>query len=407
MKKNNEIPPKEFYESDDMFNDFDLSDLRSEQTSHKDYYSGSELDIFPPDSDDLKVTLPPHKPKTSKATSILNVLSIFSIMVITGMFIYFMTTFGKFYEWKNDQFPSDRNRFVSESDEYFDPSKYKDLDISDTSFSNADISNSDYSSADTENNIDESAPDNNNDFNPVDSDENNENVATSDANIDNKDDSTIEEIADFMMSNRLSKYLNSNYERYDTGFYVSTISTTLQERMNGISYHENSNITYDDLRYLLVQYYDFNGSVQTGELVCNQKIADDLLEIFYELFQNKYQFEKIKLVDDYFADDDLSCADNNTSCFNYREMAGSTNLSKHAYGLAIDINPFYNPYVTYPDGVEKISPIGSELYADRSFINPHMIKEGDLCYNLFIEHGFTWGGNWKTLKDYQHFQKGQ
>ena len=35
----------------------------------------------------------------------------------------------------------------------------------------------------------------------------------------------------------------------------------------------------------------------------------------------------------------------------------------------------------------------------------NIIKKGDLCYNLFIEHGFTWGGEWKSLKDYQHFQK--
>ena len=80
-------------------------------------------------------------------------------------------------------------------------------------------------------------------------------------------------------------------------------------------------------------------------------------------------------------------------------------LSKHALGMAIDINPFYNPYVTYPDGKERISPAGSEVYADRSNDNPHMIRKGDLCYQLFIDHGFTWGGEWKSLKDYQHFQK--
>ena len=86
-------------------------------------------------------------------------------------------------------------------------------------------------------------------------------------------------------------------------------------------------------------------------------------------------------------------------------VEGSTRLSRHAYGMAIDINPVYNPYVTYENGVEHISPEGSEPYADCSADFPHKIgAEGDLCLELFEEQGFTWGGNWRTLKDYQHFQ---
>ena len=86
-------------------------------------------------------------------------------------------------------------------------------------------------------------------------------------------------------------------------------------------------------------------------------------------------------------------------------MEGSKKLSKHALGLAIDINPVYNPYVTYPDGQIRITPVGSEIYADRTQDFPYKIDESDLCYQLFMSHGFTWGGNWNTLKDYQHFQK--
>jgi len=152
-------------------------------------------------------------------------------------------------------------------------------------------------------------------------------------------------------------------------------------------------------------YVDFEGNTQKGELICNKAIAQDLLEIFKELHDASYQIDKIRLIDEYGGDDDLSCADNNTSCFNYRVVGGTDNLSKHALGLAIDINPFQNPYITYPNGVERISPPGSEAYADRDSGLDHMILEGDLCYNLFIEHGFTWGGHWHSLKDYQHFQK--
>lgn len=192
----------------------------------------------------------------------------------------------------------------------------------------------------------------------------------------------------------------------DTGTFTSEpIPDDVFARMQGVSYPEGCPISRDDLRYLRLSYHDFNGNTQLGELVCSKKVADDMTEIFKELYNRGYQIEKMRLIDDYGGDDDLSCADNNTSCFNYRTVAGSNNLSKHALGVAIDINPFYNPYVTYPNGVEHISPPGSEPYADRSADFPHKIGPGDDAYELFKSHGFTWGGNWKTLKDYQHFQK--
>lgn len=192
---------------------------------------------------------------------------------------------------------------------------------------------------------------------------------------------------------------------YQDGFFYQSLTDDVKTRINGLSYKADCTVPYEDLRYVSVLYEDFNGETQTGEIICNKAIAQDLVEIFYELYLSHYQIDKIRLIDEYGADDDLSCADNNTSCFNFRKVYGSDNLSKHALGLAIDINPFQNPYVTYPNGVERISPPGSEPYADRDSGLPHIITEDDLCYQLFTAHGFTWGGNWRTLKDYQHFQK--
>ena len=159
------------------------------------------------------------------------------------------------------------------------------------------------------------------------------------------------------------------------------------------------------MSYVHILHYNFEGEAVEGELICNNAIAADLLEIFYELYLNEYQLERVTLIENYGGDDTLSMADNNTSCFNYRVVDGTKKLSQHAYGLAIDINPFYNPYVTYPDGGIRISPPGSEAYADRDSDFPYKIDENDLCYKLFKEHGFTWGGNWNSSKDYQHFQK--
>ena len=111
------------------------------------------------------------------------------------------------------------------------------------------------------------------------------------------------------------------------------------------------------------------------------------------------------MIDEYDGDDLASMEDNNTSCFNYRPVEGTSSLSKHALGLAIDINPFYNPYITYnKDGSEKVSPANASAYADRTSSFPYKIDENDLCYQLFKEHGFTWGGHWNSCKDYQHFQ---
>ncbi len=205
--------------------------------------------------------------------------------------------------------------------------------------------------------------------------------------------------------------MNDNPDRitYQPGFSYEPLDDTIKARITGISYPETGcTVPYEDLCYVRVTYLDFDGKEQDGELICNKEIAQDMVEIFYELYQNDYQIEEIRLIDEYDGDDTLSMMENNTSCFNYRVVDGTTSLSKHAYGLAIDINPFYNPYVVFNKngtGETYISPAGSEIYADRSQSFAYKIDESDLCYRLFKEHGFTWGGDWNSCKDYQHFQK--
>ena len=204
------------------------------------------------------------------------------------------------------------------------------------------------------------------------------------------------------------------------GFYYEPLSEKLQRYITGVSYPaivDNSDgtsedllksveISYKDLRYVHIWHYDFEGNPAEGELICNKAIAQDLTEIFYELYCNEYQLEKVLLIDEYDGDDLASMEDNNTSCFNYRPVEGTSSLSKHALGLAIDINPYYNPYVTYEkDGSQRVSPESAEVYADRSASFPYKIDENDLCYQLFKDHGFIWGGHWNSCKDYQHFQK--
>ena len=132
------------------------------------------------------------------------------------------------------------------------------------------------------------------------------------------------------------------------------------------------------------------------------------MEIFNELYKAEYRLESVVLIDNFGGDDTASMCADNTSCFNYRVVEGSTSLSKHARGLAIDVNPFYNPYIVFgkgEGGSDYISPPGSEIYADRLASFAYKIDENDLCYRLFKAHGFVWGGDWNSCKDYQHFQK--
>ncbi len=156
-----------------------------------------------------------------------------------------------------------------------------------------------------------------------------------------------------------------------------------------------------DLVMINVRYYDFNNDIKNGNIICNKFISDDLLYIFEELYKNKYQIEKINLIDTYYFNDDKSMEDNNTSCFNFRKILGTNTYSNHSYGLAIDINPLYNPYCVDED---TVLPLNGVKYANRTLLFKHKIDTNDLCYKLFIERGFNWGGSWK-YGDYQHFEK--
>ena len=190
----------------------------------------------------------------------------------------------------------------------------------------------------------------------------------------------------------------------NSGFYISKIDDEIFSRIKGKSYKDNCPLSLDDLRYVHVLHKDFNGETQEGELICNAYIAADLTDIFMKLYNAGYQIEKIRLVDEYDADDESSMRDNNSSCFNFRFISHTKVISKHGLGLAVDINTLYNPYTKVVDGKRILEPATAGAYVDRSKNFPHKIDENDLCYKLFTEHGFEWGGCWNSEKDYQHFE---
>lgn len=179
------------------------------------------------------------------------------------------------------------------------------------------------------------------------------------------------------------------------------------QRINGKSYQDNENIALEELRYLRVLHYNFDHQIQVGELIVNAQIQDAVLNLFEDLFWEEYEIYSMRLVDDFWSEGmDGNAADyasidvNNTSAFNYRPVSGGSKLSKHGLGLAIDINPQQNPYVSNGNySHENAAP-----YVDRACGDPAVIVPGDICYNTFVKYGFSWGGNWDNPKDYQHFQ---
>ena len=211
------------------------------------------------------------------------------------------------------------------------------------------------------------------------------------------------------ITNTCVPYTYSRYRKFlnpvDPGlsaFSIDTIPSAVRQRMTGKSYpEEGAEISFSDLRYLRLPYYDFNGRVRKGEMVCNKAIANDLIYIFKELYKAKYPIAGIRLIDDYGGDDARSMEANNTSCFNYRTKTSGASLSAHAMGMAVDINPLQNPYVKG----DVVEPAAAAEYADRSVDFPHKITADDLCCKLFRSRGFQWGGAWNSMKDYQHFEK--
>lgn len=194
---------------------------------------------------------------------------------------------------------------------------------------------------------------------------------------------------------------------YKDGFYYSNISSALKEQITGYSFPTKFNdkfskIEYDALNYVHIKYYDFSGLVhEDGEMIVNKNVSQEVVEIFYKLYEKKYPLNSVKLVEEYNASDEQSMEANNTSAFNYRITEDNEKLSWHAFGLAIDINPLYNPYILG----KNIYPTTASKYINRTRKFVGKIDHNDIAYTVFKEYGWSWGGDFINSKDYQHFYK--
>jgi len=156
-------------------------------------------------------------------------------------------------------------------------------------------------------------------------------------------------------------------------------------------------------KLIRLKYYSFDGRVHQGQMVLDKDLVRDVKKVFDVALKEKFPIKSVIPISDMRFrkngrwDDDLSMAAGNSSSFNYREITGGGRLSNHAYGRAVDLNTFQNPYIkgkiSLPSGAKYDPTAPGTFTADSPIVK------------TFISLGWAWGGNWKSPTDYQHFEK--
>ncbi len=190
---------------------------------------------------------------------------------------------------------------------------------------------------------------------------------------------------------------------------ISNITPDIKKRMvDGNSWRKGCPVALADLRYIQVDHLDFTDNISRGEMIVHKDVAEEVVDIFEELFNMNYAINQMRLVSDFNGNDWQSIEADNSSAFNCRKATGSKKWSKHSYGKAIDINPIENPYISKSG---KISHKASLKYRKRVHKDLSNLKDralllpDDPATKAFKSYGWKWGGDWNTIKDYQHFVK--
>ncbi|HEX6150061.1 M15 family metallopeptidase [Nocardioides sp.] len=186
---------------------------------------------------------------------------------------------------------------------------------------------------------------------------------------------------------------------------VTTVPEDYRDLMIGVSWKPGCPVPIDDLRIIEMNHWGFDGTVhEGGRLMVHREVVDEVVAAFGDMFAAGFPIRRMELIEEYDGSDDASMAADNTSAFNCRPITGSPGrFSIHSYGKAIDINTVENPYV---NGDTVLPPAGAE-YLDRDDVRPGMIVKNDAVVKAFKKRGFEWGGNWHSLKDYQHMEAKQ
>jgi len=192
-------------------------------------------------------------------------------------------------------------------------------------------------------------------------------------------------------------------------YNISPITPKVKERMlNADSWRPTCPVPLIDLRYINVNHLNFEGETVSGEIIVHKDVADDVVNIFAELYEIGYPIKQMRLVSDFNADDWASIEADNTSAFNCRPVTGKKKKwSKHAYGKAIDINPIENPYISKRGHISHKASLRyrKRIHRVNTPEDRAVLLKNDSATKIFKKYGWKWGGDWYTIKDYQHFVK--
>lgn len=194
-------------------------------------------------------------------------------------------------------------------------------------------------------------------------------------------------------------------------FFTGMTRKTVQSKIEEPVYVVDSDINFDEavsgknipksimanLRIVDVYYYGFDNVLHKGQLIVHKDVVLDIIEIFELIRESHFPVDKVVPISKYGWSDEKSMMDNNTSAFNYRYISGTRVISNHASGLAIDINPMQNPYIKNGTSLPA-NCVYDTTQVGTITLNSELVKE-------FKLKGWQWGGDWKSLKDYQHFEK--
>lgn len=184
--------------------------------------------------------------------------------------------------------------------------------------------------------------------------------------------------------------------------FIGPLSPDMHARMRGRSWHDRPGCPPPaELALLRLDHWDFHGQVRQGQLVVARTVAREVVFVFERIFEARFPIAQMVPIYVFGGDDNASMEANNSSAFNFRTIAGTEQLSQHALGLAIDINPVQNPWVR---GEEVLPPAG-RAFLERDPAQPGVIGRPGPVTDAFDEVGWHWGGDWPDIKDYHHFQK--
>ncbi|MEJ7845735.1 MAG: M15 family metallopeptidase [Acidimicrobiales bacterium] len=186
-----------------------------------------------------------------------------------------------------------------------------------------------------------------------------------------------------------------------SGAFESTIGpvdNAVRARMGG-TLADGCPVGPDDLRYLTMSFRGFDGRAHTGEMVVHAEEAEDVVSVFRRLFEADFPLEEMRLITDADVAAPPTGDGNNSGAFICRAVRGGTRFSAHASGLAIDVNPFHNPY----QRDDIVLPERASAYLDRGNVRPGMILRGDVVTEAFADIGWTWGGDFGSVIDTMHF----